>query len=70
MYLVNKEGAKKLAFNCIVGSGPNSNIMDWSCSHRVPTEKELVLLDCGAMKNNYASDNTRTFPVGRRFTAK
>lgn len=39
--------------------------------HQILTEGRLLLVDCGAENNmNYCSDNTRTFPVGGKFSDK
>ncbi|WP_322797358.1 aminopeptidase P family protein [Tepidiforma sp.] len=62
-----RAGADRTAYGSIVGSGPNAAIL-----HAAPTRRELrpgdlVLIDAGAEVDGYASDVTRTFPVGPRF---
>ncbi len=61
---LRKLGADEKAFDFIVASGHRS-----SMPHGVATEKtinkgELVILDWGAKRWGYHSDNTRTFAVG------
>jgi Xaa-Pro aminopeptidase len=62
--LFRTQGASELAFDTIVGVGPNAAL-----PHAVPGEtkildNELVLVDLGARLNDYNSDQTRTFWVG------
>lgn len=57
-------GAEKLAFDTIVGSGINSSQI-----HSTPTEKkieygDIILLDYGCVLNGYCSDTSRTIFVG------
>lgn len=57
-------GADRVAFEPIVAAGPNSAI-----PHAVPTDRpiqtgDLLLIDWGAVVNDYPSDLTRTFAVG------
>jgi len=58
-------GADALAFNPIVSAGPNS-----ASPHAVPTDRplqqgDLLVVDWGAIVDDYPSDITRTFAVGR-----
>ncbi len=57
-------GAEKLSFDTIVGSGINSSQI-----HSTPTEKkieygDIILLDYGCVLNGYCSDTSRTIFVG------
>ena len=63
-------GATGLSYATIVGSGPNANIFHWTRNNRTIREGDLVLVDAGAEYGHYASDVTRTFPAGGRFTAE
>ena len=58
-------GAKELAFDPIVASGPNS-----SMPHAVPSKRKIELgdvitIDMGCKYNGYCSDMTRTIFVGK-----
>lgn len=62
---LNAAGAHGLAFPPIVASGPNS-----ASPHAVPTDRpigpgELLVIDWGALVDDYPSDLTRTFAVGQ-----
>jgi Xaa-Pro aminopeptidase len=61
-------GADFLAFDTIVGSGPNSAVLHFPPTSRRCADGELVLIDAGAEYRGYASDITRTYPASGRFT--
>jgi Xaa-Pro aminopeptidase len=65
-----RHGADALAFDTIVGSGPNSAVLHFPPSHRLLRDGELVLVDAGAECRGYDSDVTRTHPVSGAFTAE
>ena len=63
-----RQGADFLAFDTIVGGGPNSAVLHFPPSGRPFGDRELVLIDAGAEVRGYASDITRTHPASGRFT--
>ena len=65
-----RRGADFLAFDTIVGGGPNSAVLHVSPSARPFGDGELVLVDAGAEVRGYASDITRTYPASGRFTSE
>ncbi len=65
-----RAGAERMAYDTIVGSGPNSGVLHFMPSERVLREGELVLIDAGGEYRCYASDVTRTYAVGGRFNAE
>jgi Xaa-Pro aminopeptidase len=65
-----RAGAQRMAYDTIVGSGPNSGVLHFMPSERVLREGELVLIDAGGEYRCYASDVTRTYAVGGRFDAE
>jgi Xaa-Pro aminopeptidase len=62
-----RERGVEPAFSPIVGSGPNSTILHYVAKDQVVQDGELVVIDYGAAYGGYASDVTRTFPVGGTF---
>jgi Xaa-Pro aminopeptidase len=58
-----RHGADDVAFDSIVGSGPNSAVLHFPPTHRRLQPGELVLVDAGAEYRGYDSDITRTYPV-------
>lgn len=58
-----RNGADSLAFDSIVGGGPNSAVLHFPPSVRRFADGELVLIDAGGEYRGYASDITRTYPV-------
>jgi Xaa-Pro aminopeptidase len=63
-----RERGVEPAFSPIVGSGSNSTILHYVAKDQVVQDGELVVIDYGAAYGGYASDVTRTFPVGGTFT--
>lgn len=59
-----RAGAERMAYDTIVGSGPNSGVLHFMPSERALRERELVLIDAGGEYRCYASDVTRTYAVG------
>lgn len=64
-----RHGSERAAYSSIVGSGPNATILHYRAGNRELQQGELVLIDAGCEYGYYASDVTRTFPVGGVFSA-
>ncbi len=62
-----RAGAERTAYGSIVGGGPNAATLHFAPTAREFGEGELILVDAGAEVGGYASDVTRTYPVGPRF---
>jgi Xaa-Pro aminopeptidase len=60
-------GAHAVAYSSIVASGPNACVLHYRENDRRMHDGELLLIDAGCEYEGYASDITRTFPVGGRF---
>ena len=63
-------GCEGPAYAPIVASGPNGPVLHYSTNHRRMDRGEAVVIDAAAECDNYASDITRTIPVGGKFTAR
>jgi len=63
-------GCERPSYASIVGSGPNSTILHYSENSRTMQAGEVLLVDAAGEYSMYASDITRTMPVGGRFTAR
>ena len=61
-------GARWPAYPAIVGGGENACTMHYVENDEELVDGDLVLVDAGGEYENYASDLTRTFPVGGRFS--
>ncbi|HEU4516603.1 MAG TPA: aminopeptidase P N-terminal domain-containing protein [Steroidobacteraceae bacterium] len=59
-----------ISYYPIVGSGPNSCVLHYRENSRQMQEGELLLVDAGCEYDYYASDVTRTFPVGGRYSRR
>lgn len=62
------EGAQRIGFPSIVGSGPNTCILHYETNRRKTENGDLVVMDVGAEYDFYTADVTRTFPVNGKFT--
>ena len=60
--------ANGVAYNSIVGGGGNATILHYVENNAELKDGELLLIDAGCEYKGYASDITRTFPVGGKFT--
>jgi Xaa-Pro aminopeptidase len=67
-YIFRRSGAAAPAYTSIVGGGANATILHYVNNDAELHDGELLLIDAGAEYRGYASDITRTFPVGGRFT--
>jgi len=68
-YVFRVHGSRRNAYPSIVASGPNACILHYDANTRRMEDGELLLIDAGCEYGYHASDITRTFPVGGRFTA-
>jgi Xaa-Pro aminopeptidase len=68
-YTFRKRGAAGPSYPSIIASGPNAATLHYINNDREMRAGELLLIDAGCEFDFYASDVTRTFPIGGRFTA-
>jgi Xaa-Pro aminopeptidase len=61
-------GAERVAYEPIVGSGPNATVLHHVKNDRQMENGDLLLIDAGCEYKYYAADVTRTFPVNGRFS--
>jgi len=62
------QGSERPAYGSIVGSGPNACVLHYRKNDRLIEAGDLLLIDAGCEYGYYASDVTRTFPVGQDFS--
>ena len=67
-YTFRRRGAHGSAYTTIVGGGSNATVLHYVSNSQKLREDELVLIDAGCELEGYASDVTRTYPIGGRFT--
>jgi Xaa-Pro aminopeptidase len=63
-----RSGAQAVAYPSIVASGPNACVLHYRENNRQTQATDLLLIDAGCEFQGYASDLTRTFPVGGKFS--
>ncbi|HEC05306.1 MAG TPA: Xaa-Pro aminopeptidase [Thiolapillus brandeum] len=64
----SRRGARQQAYSPIVGGGNNATVLHYVDNTDKLESKDLVLIDAGCELDYYASDITRTFPVGGTFS--
>jgi len=65
-----RNGADRLGYPSIVGSGPNSTTLHYDVNRRRTQDGDLVVIDAAAEWGQYTADVTRTFPVNGKFTSR
>lgn len=65
-----KAGAPHSAYGAIVAAGRNAAILHYTDNNGPLKKTDLILIDAGCEWQGYASDVTRTFPIGGRFSKK
>jgi Xaa-Pro aminopeptidase len=63
-------GGDAIAYDTIIGGGTNSAVLHFAPTSRPFGAGELVLIDAGAEYRCYASDVTRTLPVGGELSSE
>jgi Xaa-Pro aminopeptidase len=58
------------AYNPIIGSGKNANVLHYIENNQVCNDGDVILMDFGAEYGNYNADMTRSIPVNGRFTKR
>jgi Xaa-Pro aminopeptidase len=64
------KGCERPSYAPIVGAGINSTTLHYSSNEAMMKAGEVVVIDAAAECSMYASDITRTMPVGGKFTAR
>jgi Xaa-Pro aminopeptidase len=67
-YTFRRRGGSGPAYASIVGGGRNATILHYIANDQPLVDGDLVLVDAGCEYAGYASDVTRTYPVGGRYT--
>jgi Xaa-Pro aminopeptidase len=67
-FTFRKNGAERVGFPSIVGSGPNGVTLHYDKSRRQMKAGELVVIDIGSEFGYYSADVTRTIPVSGTYT--
>jgi len=69
-YEFQRRGSEEPAYSPIVGSGFNSTVLHYAENSGTMKQGDLVVLDVGGEYSMYATDITRTLPIGGRFTPR
>ncbi|KAH7308185.1 putative Xaa-Pro aminopeptidase [Stachybotrys elegans] len=63
-------GARDQAYAIIAGAGPNASTLHYDANNQPLEGKQLVVVDAGCEWKCYASDITRTLPIGGTFSTE
>ncbi len=63
-----RQGAQAPAYTSIVAGGANACVLHYVQNDALLKDGDLLLIDAGCELDGYASDITRSFPVGGRFS--
>lgn len=63
-------GVRNWGFKPIVAGGKNAVTLHYEENNQKLQANKLLLLDVGALYNNYSADISRTFPVAKTFTKR
>jgi len=64
-----RNGARSAAYGSIVAAGANACVLHYRENTAELRRGDLMLIDAGCELDSYASDITRTFPIGGKFSA-
>ena len=64
----SKRGGRFTAYTPIVASGENACVLHYIENNKKLNKKDLLLVDAGCEYEMYASDITRTYPIGGKFS--
>ena len=67
---IRRQGADRVGYPSIVGSGPNGTTLHYDTNRRRAQDGELVVIDAAAEYGQYTADVTRTWPVNGKFTSR
>ena len=70
MAIMMDRGCERPAYAPIVGAGFNSTVLHYSENSSRMDAGQVLLMDVGGEYAHYATDITRTIPVGGKFTAR
>jgi Xaa-Pro aminopeptidase len=65
-----RQGGTGHAYNPIIASGKNANILHYNDNNQVCNAGDVILFDFGAEYANYNADMSRSVPVSGRFTPR
>ena len=65
-----KNSSMGFAYQPIIASGKNNNVLHYVKNNGVCKSGDLVLIDVGAEYGNYSSDMTRTIPISGKFSKR
>ncbi len=69
-HAITLSGSTGNAFDTIAACGKNATILHYTQNRDTLDENSMILFDLGALHNNYASDISRTYPIGGTYSKR
>lgn len=70
LHEITLNNATANSFNTIAAAGKNATVLHYENNNDALTDGDLILLDLGALKDNYGADISRTYPINGKFTKR
>ncbi|MEC9484927.1 MAG: aminopeptidase P family protein [Candidatus Izemoplasma sp.] len=70
LHEITLRGATTNSFNTIAASGKNATVLHYENNNEPLEDGNLILLDLGALYNNYGADISRTYPINGTFSKR
>ncbi len=70
LHAITLDGSEGYAFDTIAACGKNATVLHYTDNKDTLDHNEMILFDLGALHNNYASDISRTYPVGGAYSKR
>ncbi len=67
-YASRRQGSPKTSYGTIAASGPNRYYLHYMANNRKLEQGDIMFMDYGILYENYATDCTRAWPIGRKLT--
>jgi Xaa-Pro aminopeptidase len=65
---IRMQGSRGTSFHTISASGAHATVLHYDKNNGPLDKNNCILLDLGALHNNYASDITRVYPIGGTYS--
>ena len=67
---MRNQGCQRMGYGSIVAGGKNATCLHYVSNNEVLKDGDLLLVDAGGEFDYYTADITRTFPIGKTFSAE
>ena len=68
-YGAKVNGAQRMAFPSVVGSGENGTVLHYMANDAIAKDGDMVMVDAGCLYHGYSSDISRSWPINGKFSS-